>query len=223
MLSVSGVHKSYGNAERSVSVLRDLHLSLDHGEFAALMGSSGAGKSTLLNILGCLDTPSSGNYRLDNVAVESMDDDSLAKVRLNKIGFVFQTGFFIEYLDLIENVALPGFYQGIARVDAQTRANELLRQVGLAERVHHLPSELSGGERQRAAIARALFNNPSILLADEPTGNLDKENTSNVMALLTQLNKDGLTIFMVTHDPSVAASASRVYQLVDGALASVQN
>ena len=220
MLLATGVHKSYDTAERSVSVLRDLELQLAHGEFAALMGSSGAGKSTLLNILGCLDTPSSGSYRLDGVAVESMDDDSLTEVRLNKIGFVFQTGFFIEYLDLIDNVALPGFYRNMNKAEAQRRAGELLQRVGLSKRVHHLPSELSGGERQRAAIARALFNNPTILLADEPTGNLDKENTSNVINLLSELNSEGLTIFMVTHDPEVAACASRIYKLNDGALAS---
>lgn len=219
MIEVQGLSKSYAGPGAPLVVFRDLSFSLGEGEFLSLMGSSGAGKSTLLNVLGCLDTATQGSYRLAGTEVSGLSPRELAQVRNRDIGFVFQSSHFVDYLDLADNVALPGTYGDSDNGTAdRERAVALLDSVGLGERQDHRPSMLSGGERQRAAIARALFNNPGLLLADEPTGNLDEDNVHNVLAIFRRLNREGLAILMVTHDPQVAAQAGRQARLDDGAL-----
>jgi ABC-type lipoprotein export system ATPase subunit len=219
MIRAAGLQKSYRQAERKVRVLEGLDLEIRHGEFVAIMGSSGAGKSTLLQVLGCLDAPDSGEYWLDGREVSSLGADALAAMRNRSIGFIFQSAHFVDYLDLVDNVALPAEYGPPASVDtSRARAEELLGRVGLGHRLDHRPSELSGGERQRAAVARALFTQPQLILADEPTGNLDEENTRQLTALLMDLHREGITILLVTHDPEVAAVAGRCYQLRGGRL-----
>jgi putative ABC transport system ATP-binding protein len=214
MIRARNLSKIHLQGGQPVTAVRDFSLALEQGEFVALMGESGSGKTTVLQILGCLDPPSGGSYRLDGEAVDAMDEKRLAAVRNRTIGFVFQTSHFIDYLNLLDNVALPGFYApGGNGADHRTRARELLRRFGLGHRVDHLPAALSGGERQRAAIARALFNNPRLLLADEPTGNLDSANTGRIMEILQELHRDGLSILLVTHDAAVAARADRVIHL----------
>lgn len=217
MIRAESLSKSYRQAGRSVPVLRNLTLRVAAGEFIALMGTSGAGKTTLMNVFGCLDRPSSGAYWLDGTEVSGFEEEELAGIRNRKIGFVFQTTHFVEYLDLAENVALPGFYARDGAVeDHRERAMRLLRQVGLEQRALHVPAALSGGERQRAAIARALFNEPKLILADEPTGNLDTENTERIMRSFADLNRGGKTIVVVTHDRTVAGCAGRTVELVNG-------
>lgn len=219
MIQVSGLCKTYSGSVRAVQVLRNVSMQLHQGEFLALMGNSGAGKSTLLNLLGCLDTPSSGSYQLAGQEISGLAPGELAKVRNAEIGFVFQSSHFVEYLDLADNVALPNAYsQNSTEQDARARATILLQKVGLGERTDHRPSMLSGGERQRAAIARALFNQPSLLLADEPTGNLDQDNAGRIMEIFRDLNQQGLSILMVTHDPRIAATAGLQAHLADGEL-----
>lgn len=219
IIQVEQLDKTYWQAGKAVQVLKDLSLTVDSGEFVALMGSSGAGKTTLLQVLGCLDTATSGSYRLDGLEVSSLEEEALAAVRNRKLGFVFQTSHFVDYLDLVDNVALPGFYAGATNSEQRrARASQLLAQVGMAHRQDHVPAALSGGERQRVAIARALFNDPRVILADEPTGNLDADNTGNIMAMLAGLNDNGITIVMVTHDAEVANQAARVIELTSGAV-----
>jgi len=220
MIHIESLAKVYDQGEHPVTVFDKLSLQLKDGEFLALMGTSGAGKTTLLQLLGCLDTPSGGSYWLAGREVSKLGEDELAALRNQHIGFIFQTSFFIDYLDLLDNVALPGFYARttLQHGEARQRAAELLDTVGLSHRHSHRPTMLSGGERQRAAIARALFNKPSLLLADEPTGNLDADNTLRVMDILTGLNTSGISILMVTHDPLVAARAQRQAQLCNGEL-----
>jgi len=219
MIRAAGLAKSYRQAARVVPVLENLDLEMAAGEFVAIMGSSGAGKSTLLQLLGCLDTPDGGEYWLADAEVSQLDSDALAMVRNRHIGFVFQSAHFVDYLDLVDNVALSAEYGDPAQPEAhRQRARELLQRVGLGHRLDHLPAELSGGERQRAAVARALFADPELLLADEPTGNLDDENTHALVGLLCELNRDGLTILMVTHDVEVARIAGRRYALRSGRL-----
>ena len=219
MIRTAGLQKAYRQAEREVRVLEGLDLEIKRGEFVAIMGSSGAGKSTLLQLLGCLDAPDAGEYWLDDREVSKLGPDMLAEVRNRSIGFVFQSAHFVDYLDLVDNVALPAEY-GLSAGAAQhrARATELLARVGLGHRLDHRPSELSGGERQRAAVARAMFARPRLILADEPTGNLDEENTRQLVDLLTDLHRDGITILLVTHDPDVAAIADRCYRLRGGRL-----
>lgn len=219
MIRAAGLKKSYRQAEREVRVLEGLDLEMLHGEFVAIMGSSGAGKSTLLQLLGCLDTPDTGEYWLDDREVSRLGADRLAEVRNRSIGFVFQSPHFVDYLDLVDNVALPAEYGPAAGAEQhRARAAELLERVGLGHRLDHHPSELSGGERQRAAVARAMFTRPHLMLADEPTGNLDEDNTRQLVELLKDLHRDGITILMVTHDPDVAAVADRAYRLRGGRL-----
>ena len=219
MIRAAGLRKAYRQAEREVRVLEGLDLEILHGEFVAIMGSSGAGKSTLLQLLGCLDTPDQGEYWLDEREVSRLGPDRLAEVRNRSIGFVFQSAHFVDYLDLVDNVALPAEYGPFAGSNEhRTRAAELLGRVGLGHRLDHRPAELSGGERQRAAVARAMFARPSLILADEPTGNLDEENTRQLVELLVDLNREGITILMVTHDSDVAAVADRGYRLRSGRL-----
>jgi len=219
MIALEGLSKVYPQQSAPVEVFRDVNLNLEAGEFIALTGTSGAGKTTLLQLLGCLDQPSAGSYRFRGRETAHMSEAELAALRNRHIGFVFQNSYFIDYLDLLENVALPGFYsRGVSAPDARARAEELLDSVGIGHRGAHTPAKLSGGERQRAAIARALFNRPQLLLADEPTGNLDAGNSARIIELLETLNRSGITVLLVTHDNAIACRAQRRVQLCDGCL-----
>ena len=219
MIIADRINKAYEQGHRRVAVLRNLSLQVESGEFVAISGRSGAGKSTLLQLLGCLDNPSSGRYWLGGDEVSEMSEAELARIRNRKIGFVFQTSHFIDYLDLVDNVALHGFYaQEYDEPSCRARARALLDEVGLGHRLSHKPAELSGGERQRAALARALFGNPKLILADEPTGNLDSENAAILARIMLELNRKGITILLVTHDSDMARIAQRQLRLVDGGL-----
>ncbi len=201
-----------------IAALRGVSLSIHRNEYVALMGPSGSGKSTLMNILGCLDTPTSGSYILNGTEVSSMSDDELAFVRNKEIGFVFQTFNLLPRLSSLENVALPMVYAGLGKNERLQRAQEVMEMVGLKDRMHHKPNELSGGQRQRVAIARALVNNPSIILADEPTGNLDTKTSYEIMNIFETINKGGNTVILVTHEEDIACHARRVLRLRDGAV-----
>ncbi|HYV18232.1 MAG TPA: ABC transporter ATP-binding protein [Verrucomicrobiae bacterium] len=214
------VTKTYDSGDTAVHALRGVNLEIGAGESIAIIGPSGSGKSTLMHILGCLDVPTSGDYDLAGTPVASLSSRALAKVRNEKIGFVFQAYNLLPKASLLRNVELPMLYGGVGRVERKERAREALRKVGLLERAAHLPSQLSGGQRQRVAIARALVNNPAIVLADEPTGNLDTQTGKDILALFDELGKQGHTIILVTHDPVVAERASRIVRIVDGQIAS---
>ena len=203
-----------------VKALREVDLQIETGQYLAIMGSSGSGKSTLMNMLGCLDQPTTGSYLLDGRDVSSMDDDELSRVRREKIGFVFQAFNLISQLNAIENVEVPLFYHGVHRRERNRRAAEQLEAVGLGDRLTHRPPELSGGEQQRVAIARALINNPSIIMADEPTGNLDYKTGAAILGLLADLHQRGMTILVVTHDSRVADQCQRIIKLADGKIES---
>jgi putative ABC transport system ATP-binding protein len=219
MIQVRDLRKTYQMGEIDVPALRGVSFSIRRGEFVAIMGPSGSGKSTLMNLLGCLDTPSSGRYVLDGLPVDQLDRNLLAAVRNRKIGFVFQQFNLLPRQTARENVALPLVYLGGVTADERrARAEAVLELVGLGERMHHRPKELSGGQQQRVAIARALINQPALLLADEPTGNLDSRSSSEIMALFEELNSQGITIVVVTHEPDVAAFAARVLTVRDGLL-----
>jgi putative ABC transport system ATP-binding protein len=202
--------------------LNGVDLAVERGEYVAIMGSSGSGKSTLMNLVGCLDTPSSGSYVLNGVAVQELDDSQLAGIRNKEIGFVFQTFNLLARTDALHNVELPLIYAGLSRADRRDRARKALEKVGLGSRMHHQPNELSGGQRQRVAIARALVNDPSILLADEPTGNLDSTTSEEIMALFDELHQAGNTVVLVTHEPDIAEHAWRKVMLKDGKVISDQ-
>lgn len=216
VIDIQGITKTYVNGKLSVPVLHGIDLVVNKGEFVSIMGPSGSGKSTFMNILGCLDRPTTGSYRLNGNEVATLSDDELAYVRNKQIGFVFQSFNLLTKLTALENVALPMIYAGVNKKMRIERATQLLQSVGLGERMDHLPSELSGGQRQRVAIARALANNPAIIMADEPTGNLDSKSTIDVMNIFRDLHDEGRTILLVTHEPDIATYASRNVVLKDG-------
>jgi putative ABC transport system ATP-binding protein len=216
LIEIRDLVKVYEMGNVQVRALDGVSVGVDRGEFLAIMGPSGSGKSTLMNLIGCLDTPTSGTYRLNNQEVSSLDDDELARIRNREIGFVFQTFNLLSRTSALENVEVPLVYAGMPRQERHRRAREVLEQVGLGDRMHHQPSELSGGQRQRVAVARALVNRPSILLADEPTGNLDSRTGEEIMVLFDELNRNGNTIVLVTHEEDIARHARRVVRLRDG-------
>ena len=216
VIDIQGITKTYVNGKLSVPVLHGIDLQVNKGEFVSIMGPSGSGKSTFMNILGCLDRPTTGSYRLNGDEVATLSDDELAFVRNKQIGFVFQSFNLLTKLTALENVALPMIYAGMDKKSRNERAAALLSSVGLGDRMEHLPSELSGGQRQRVAIARALANNPAIIMADEPTGNLDSKSTIDVMNIFRGLYEEGRTIILVTHEPEIATYASRNVVLRDG-------
>ncbi len=216
IIQINDVSKHYRMGTTLVKALNGLSLDIYKNEYVALMGPSGSGKSTLMNILGCLDTPTSGSYWLNGQEVANMSDNELAEVRNKEIGFVFQTFNLLPRLTALGNVAIPLIYGGVPKAEREERATTMLEAVGLGERYHHRPNELSGGQRQRVAIARALINRPSIILADEPTGNLDSKTSVEIMEMLNQIHRDGNTVIMVTHEEDMAQYAHRIIRLKDG-------
>ncbi len=216
MIRLENVTKVYRLGAEDVHALRGVDLEVGSGEFVALMGPSGSGKSTLMNLIGCLDRPTSGRYWLDGQNVETMDDDNLSMYRLKHLGFVFQSFNLIPQLTVLENIELPMFYRGVPAAESRERAAALARRVGLGGRLKHRPSELSGGQCQLVAIARALANDPPVILADEPTGNLDSRTGEQIMQILEELHRDGRTIVLVTHEPDIARYAKRRIYLRDG-------
>lgn len=220
IIEIKGITRNFSLGSEVVYVLKGIDLSIAQGDYVALMGPSGSGKSTLMNLLGCLDTPTSGNYILNGKDVSQMSDDELAGIRNKEIGFVFQTFNLLPRTTALDNVALPMVYAGFNKSDRHKRASEVLGQVGLGDRMDHHPNQLSGGQRQRVAVARALVNNPSIILADEPTGNLDTKTSVEIMQLFDAIHANGNTVILVTHEEDIAAHAHRIIRLRDGVIES---
>lgn len=216
IITLSKIVKNYKVGTYIVRALRSVDININKNEYVAIMGPSGSGKSTLMNLIGCLDTPTSGQYILNNNDVSKLDDDQLADIRNNEIGFIFQTFNLLPRYTALENVTLPLIYAGMSKIERVARAEEVLDNVGLSDRITHKPNELSGGQRQRVAVARALVNKPSIILADEPTGNLDSKTSLDIMDLFDDIHALGNTIIVVTHEPDIAARARRVIKLMDG-------
>lgn len=216
IIDLQNIQRFYKMGNEIVKALRDLTLQINKNEYVALMGPSGSGKSTLMNIMGCLDSPTSGKYILNNLDVSAMEDTELAEVRNKQIGFIFQTFNLLPKLSALENVALPLIYAGVGKRDRLEKAEKILASVGLADRMHHRPNELSGGQRQRVAVARALVNDPAIILADEPTGNLDTKTSIEIMGLFQEIHEKGNTVIIVTHEPDIALHAKRIVKLRDG-------
>jgi putative ABC transport system ATP-binding protein len=216
IIDIKGITRDFQLGSETVNVLKGIDLVINKGEYVALMGPSGSGKSTLMNILGCLDTPTSGSYILNGKQVSEMHDDELAEIRNKEIGFVFQTFNLMPRTTALDNVALPMVYAGFSKEERNNRATEVLTQVGLADRMDHKPNQLSGGQRQRVAVGRALVNKPSIILADEPTGNLDSKTSVEIMKLFGEIHSNGNTVILVTHEEDIAAHAHRIIRLRDG-------
>jgi putative ABC transport system ATP-binding protein len=220
MIEIRDIAKIYKMGNLEVKALQSITIDIDANEYVALMGPSGSGKSTLMNILGCLDTPTLGTYILNGTDVSHLVDNELAEIRNSEIGFVFQTFNLLPRYTALENVALPLIYAGMGKKEREIRAKEVLEQVGLGDRMEHKPNELSGGQRQRVAVARALVNSPSIILADEPTGNLDSKTSVEIMQLFSDIHKSGNTVILVTHEPDIAKNAERIVLLRDGMIES---
>lgn len=220
IIRMEGIGKIYDTGKVQVEALKDVNLSIDKGEFVAVMGPSGSGKSTLMNILGCLDRATSGYYELDGVSISELDDTDLARIRNKKIGFVFQSFNLLPKINALQNVELPMIYAGAGKKERRDKAVKALDRVGLLDRIDHKPNELSGGQKQRVAIARALVNDPAIILADEPTGNLDTSSGEDIMAVFQELNREGVTIILVTHEPDIARHTRRIVRFRDGELIS---
>ena len=220
IIKTENLTKDYETGTQVVSALKGINLSVEKGEFLSIMGPSGSGKTTLMNIIGCLDSPTNGSYFLNDKSVSELDDDELAKIRNDEIGFVFQSFHLLARNTAFDNVMLPLKYAGIGKEEATIRSNDVLDLVGLSSRAKHTPSELSGGQQQRVAIARALVNEPSILFADEPTGNLDSKTGQDVMKIFKDLNKNGQTIILITHEDSIAKQSNRIITIMDGLIKS---
>lgn len=220
LINIKNIKRDFILGSETINVLKGIDLQINKGEYVALMGPSGSGKSTLMNILGCLDTPTSGSYVLNNKDVSQMHDDDLAEIRNKEIGFVFQTFNLLPRTTALDNVALPMIYAGYSKPERNERATEVLKQVNLSDRMDHQPNQLSGGQRQRVAIARALVNKPSIILADEPTGNLDSKTSIEIMNLFNEIHKNGNTVILVTHEEDIAQYAHRIIRLRDGIIES---
>ncbi|GAA4775756.1 MULTISPECIES: ABC transporter ATP-binding protein [Flavobacterium] len=220
LIDIKDIKRDFQLGSETINVLKGIDLKINKGEYVALMGPSGSGKSTLMNLLGCLDTPTSGTYILNNKDVSQMVDDELAEIRNKEIGFVFQTFNLLPRTTALDNVALPMIYAGYSKTDRTERAKEVLNQVGLGDRMDHQPNQLSGGQRQRVAVARALVNKPSIILADEPTGNLDSKTSVEIMKLFNEIHANGNTVILVTHEEDIAQHAHRIIRLRDGLIES---
>ena len=216
--NMEGINKFYRMGDEQMHILKDIHLSIDKGEYLSVLGPSGSGKSTLMNIIGCLDTPTSGSYVLNGNLIEDMTEAELAQIRNREIGFIFQNSQLLPRLNALRNVEMPLIYAGIPPRERRRRATEMLQRVGLSDRMYHFPNQLSGGQQQRVAIARALVGNPNLLLADEPTGALDQKTGKQVMQLFQELSDEGRTIIMITHDMHIASYARRVVHIIDGEL-----
>jgi putative ABC transport system ATP-binding protein len=223
VIELKGIKKNYLLGNMEIPALKGIDLEIQRNEYVALMGPSGSGKSTMMNILGCLDTATAGTYLLNEKDVSNLSEEQLAEIRNIEIGFVFQTFNLLPRLNALENVELPMIYKGVDKKERRARAKEVLQMVGLSERMDHKPNELSGGQRQRVAIARALVNNPSIILADEPTGNLDSKTSVEIMEILNKIHAQGNTVILVTHEEDIAEFANRVIRLKDGIIASDKN